>query len=202
MLGVEFALVTALCLVPTHHLGRREIYAYAASAVLVVPGVSLGLAAAAAAAGRALHREVVQAQDVKEYEPHGFPIAPELNYSELGLGALAQMPPVTCVPSVKVCRVTSRRFGEMHIEVEGSVPTEVTARRFYFPGWTIGDPAITPTEKYRLVSFVALPGHGPVHLRRAALPIEQWGWMISGVALLLLGAIAAVTARNSSRAGR
>jgi hypothetical protein len=40
-----------------------------------------------------------------------------------------------------------------------------------------------------------------VHLRRAQLPVERWGWAISGVSLLLLAAAAAITARNSSRAG-
>jgi hypothetical protein len=76
----------------------------------------------------------------------------------------------------------------------------VTVRRFYFPAWTADPPmAISPTEDYRLVSFVAPAGHQVVQLHRTALPVEQWGWAISGAALLLLGAASAISARNTSR---
>jgi hypothetical protein len=202
MLAVDFALITAFCLLPLRHLARAEVYAYAASAVLVVPGVSFGVAAAAAAVDLTLRHEVVQAQDVKEYEPRGFPIASDLTYSELGLGLSAQVPLVACAPPSELCRGTAERFGEMQIDIQGSAPIEVTVRRFYFPAWTIDGPiAVTPTEKYRLVSFIAPAGYVRVHLRRAALPVEHWGWAISGITLLLLGAASAITARNSYRAG-
>lgn len=200
MLAVEFTLITAICFLPSHRLGRAEVYAYVACVVIAMPGVSYGIAAAAAAVDKALRHEAVLAQDVKEYEPRGFPIAAELTYAELGLGALAQVPPVACVPPARLCRATAEGFGDMRIEVDGNAPTEVTVRRFYFPAWAIdGAMVVVPTEDYRLVSFTAPAGRILVHLRRAALPAEKWGWAISGASLFLLLIIGAFTARNSSR---
>jgi len=203
MLAVEFALITAVCLAPAHRLVRREVYAYVACAVLAAPGVGLGIAAAVAAADWALGGNAVQARDVKEYEPHGFPIAPELGYAELGLEALQGTPPVDCSPPVRLCQATAGRFGALRLEVDGSAPTTVTLRRFYFPAWTVDGPmALAPSEKYRLASFTAPAGRAVVRLSRAALPVERWGLAISGAALLLLLAAAAIKARSNARAGK
>src|SRR5262249_51620027 len=133
MLAVEFAVITSVCLLPPRRLARGEVYAFAACLVLLVPGVSYGIAAAAAAVGLALRHQDVRAQDVKEYEPRGFPIAPQLTYSDLGLGALQQLPSVSCAPPARLCEATTERFGNMRIEIEAGAPTKVTVRRFYFP---------------------------------------------------------------------
>lgn len=207
MLAVEFALITAVCLVPAHRpahrLVRREIYAYVACAVLVAPGIGFGIAAAVAAVQWAAGGNTVQAQDVKEYEPHGFPIAPELGYAELGLEALRDTPLVDCAPPARLCQATAERFGALRLEVDGSAPTTVTVRRFYFPAWTVDGPmTLAPSEKYRLASFAAPAGRVVVQLSRALLPVERWGLAISAAALLLLLAAAAITARSNSRAGR
>ncbi len=203
MLGVDFSLITALCLVPAHRLGRAEIYAYAAGAVLLVPGVSFGIAAAAAAVDRGLRHETVQGQDVKEYEPRGFPTAAGQSYADLGLGAVARVPPIACTPAATLCQATAARFGDMQIEVEAGVPTEVTVRRFYFPAWMVDGPiAVLPTKPLRLASFAVPAGRTRLSLRRTALPIERWSWAISGVAFALLAAAWAITARSNSRAGK
>jgi hypothetical protein len=58
---------------------------------------------------------------------------------------------------------------------------------------------LTPTEPLRLVSFKAPAGRTAVSLQRTALPVEQWGWTISGLSLALLLGIAAISARNTAR---
>ena len=201
LVAVEFALITALCLAPWAPLSRGKVYLGAAAIVALVPGLFLALGAAASGVSLALNHVEFRAQDVKEYEPRGFPIVPELSYSELGLGALKDVPQVSCEPAAAVCLATLERFGPMRLDIESQVPTLVTARRFYFPAWQIdgGGMALEPTEKYRLVSFTAPAGRTTVQLRRAALPEEKWGWAVSGAALLLLLAMAAFTARSSSR---
>jgi hypothetical protein len=202
MLAVEFAVITAVCLLPPRRLARGELYAFALCVVLLVPGVSYGIAAGAAAVDLALRHQDVRAQDVKEYEPRGFPIAPQLTYSDLGLGAVQQLPPVSCASTARLCHATAERFGDMRLEVDGDAPTRVTVRRFYFPAWAVDPPmAIVPTDDYRLVSFTMPAGHQMVRLGRTALPVERWGWAISGVTLLLLGVAAAISARNTSRRG-
>ncbi|HZX85678.1 MAG TPA: hypothetical protein VFF19_19050, partial [Reyranella sp.] len=66
------------------------------------------------------------------------------------------------------------------------------------PAWRLdaGFP-LAPSEPLRLVSFTAPAGRTVARLDRAALPIERWGWVISGVSLLLL---AGVTVRERSSA--
>ncbi len=201
LMAVEFALITALCLAPLAPLSRGKVYLGAAAIVALAPGVILAIGAGAAAVSLALSHVEVRAQDVKEYEPRGFPIAPSLTYSELGLEPVKDMPPVSCAPAAALCRATPGRFGDMQIEIESQAPTRVTARRFYFPAWQLdsGRMAVEPTEKYRLVSFAAPAGRTTVGLRRAALPEEKWGWALSGASLLLLLAMGAFTARSSSR---
>ena len=59
---------------------------------------------------------------------------------------------------------TAERFGTLRLELESAAPTTVTVRRFYFPAWTAeGVSAITPTDRYRLVSFVVPAGSAQVH---------------------------------------
>jgi hypothetical protein len=203
LVAVEFTLITALCLAPLAPLSRGKVYWGAASVAALAPGVILALAAAAAGVSLALSHVEVKAQDVKEYEPRGFPIAPELTYSDLGLEPVKDLPLVSCEPAAALCRATPGRFGDMQIEIESQAPTRVTARRFYFPAWQLDDGrlAVEPTEKYRLVSFAAPAGRTTVWLKRAALPEEKWGWALSGASLLLLLSMGAFSARSSSRRG-
>ena len=188
LVAVEFALITALCLAPLAPLGRGKVYLGAASIVALAPAVILAIGAGAAAVSLAVSHVEVRAQDVKEYEPRGFPIAPGLTYSELGLEPVKDVPLVSCEPAAAVCLATPERFGVMRLDIENPAPTRVTARRFYFPAWQIdgGGIALEPTEKYRLVSFTAPAGRTTVQLQRAALTEEKWGWAVSGLSLLLV----------------
>jgi hypothetical protein len=201
LVAVEFALITALCLAPLAPLERGKVYLGAAAIIALAPGVVLAIGAAAAGVSSALSHVEVTAQDVKEYKPRGFPIAPSLTYSELGLEPVKDLPQVSCEPAAALCLATPERFGAMRLDIESQAPIRVTARRFYFPAWQLdgGGMAVEPTEKYRLVSFVAPAGRTTVQLRRAALPEEKWGWAVSGASLLLLLAMAAFTARSNSR---
>ena len=108
LVAVEFALITALCLAPWAPLSRGKVYLGAAAIVALVPGLFLALDDAASGVSLALNHVEFRAQDVKEYEPRGFPIVPELSYSELGLGALKDVPQVSCEPAAAVCLATLR----------------------------------------------------------------------------------------------
>ena len=88
----------------------------------------------------------------------------------------------------------------MAVTVESTAPTSVVLRRFFFPAWQLdtGLP-LRPSEPSRLISFTAPAGRTAMRLDRVALPIERWGWAISGVSLLLLLAAMLVSARSSAR---
>ena len=75
----------------------------------------------------------------------------------------------------------------MRMEIESDVPTTVVLRRFFFPAWRL-EPVLPlqPTQELRLVSFVTPPGRHTFRLQRVALPEEQWGWVLSGLSLVLL----------------
>jgi hypothetical protein len=194
MLAVEFAVVSALCLARFRPLGRSKIYVFVASLLVALPGVSFGLAAIGGAVEQALRGEIVQAQDVKEYEPHGYPLTASPAYAQLGLEPLADRPPATCLPAARMCRAEAGRFGTMLVEIDSDVATDVVLRRFFFPSWRL-DPAasLMPSVPFRLLSFTAPPGRHTYHLERTVLPVEQWGWAISGVSMILLLAAAART---------
>jgi hypothetical protein len=87
----------------------------------------------------------------------------------------------------------------MRITVDSAAPTNVVVRRFFFPAWQLdAGLALGPSEPLRLVSFTAPAGRTAARLDRATLPVERWGWAISGVSLLLLAAVL-VSARNRPR---
>jgi hypothetical protein len=201
MVLVEFALVTALCLAPLTPFSRSKIYLCALCLAILAPGIALGLSATADAIDHALSHGELNAQDVKEYEPHGFAIAPELTYAELGLDSVKNVPEISCTPPASLCRAIFERFGAMRLEIKSRAPTHVVLRRFYFPAWKLeGEPiALSPTKKRRLVFFTAPAGHAQLRLLRATLPEEWLGWVISGVSLALLLAASAFSARSSSR---
>ena len=58
---------------------------------------------------------------------------------------------------------------------------------------------LAPSEPLQLVSFTAPVGRTTGALHRVALPVEQWGWAISGLSLAVILGIAAVSARNTHR---
>lgn len=207
MLAVEFAVISALCLAPLRPLGRARIYTFAAGIFVALPGMSFGVAAAVVAVEKALRHEVVQAQDVKEYEPRGFPLTASPAYAQLGLEPLAGTPLATCMPPARTCSAQAGRFGAMRIEVESKAATDVVLRRFFFPSWRL-DPtlALVPSVPFHLLAFTVPPGRHTYKLERMALPVEQWGWAVSGLSLFLLLASAAFTSgvrsRNPSAEGR
>jgi hypothetical protein len=136
--------------------------------------------------------------DVKEYQPSGYKLAGP-RYTDLGLEAFKDVPAISCTPAAKVCRAEVEHFGAMRATIDAAAPTTVVLRRFFFPAWH-ADPAtpLAATQNQRLVSFTAPAGQTVVRLERAALPAERWGWVISGVSLLLL-LVMLVSARNSAR---
>jgi hypothetical protein len=200
LVAAEFAVVSALCLASANRLRRQGLLFLAVAGLVMIPAVRVIVQDIGARIAFALTGEVLSQQDAKEYEPRGYPLAASPAYAQLGLGPLADTPLVSCAPTPRICRAEAERFGTLLIEIEGDVPIDVVLRRFSFPAWRL-DPAVPLTAKLplHLLSFTAAPGHHTYHLERTALPEEQWGWVISGVSLLLVAAAAVISARSSVR---
>lgn len=199
LMVVEFALLTALCLTPLSELRRVVVYVFAAAAVALMPGAVLIVTDARARAEFVARTGQLDRHDVKEYQPAGYKLAGS-RYHDLGLEQLKDTPAISCTPAAATCRADSERFGAMAITVESAAPTDVVLRRFFFPAWQL-EPGLplAPSEPLRLVSFAAPAGRTVAWLERTALPVERWGWAVSGVSLLLLLATMLLSARNSSR---
>jgi hypothetical protein len=197
-LVVEFTTVTALCTVPLAALGRPRVYLFIGAAIALVPGIVLAADDTVERVQFMLKRVPLRQQDVKEYEPHGYPQDSAPGYADLGLEPVRDLPLIACSPAARRCEATERSFGELQIVVEGATATSVVVRRFYFPAWTLDEPVVaTPSDRYKLVSFVVPAGTTSLRLSREATPFEFWGGAISGLALLSLAAAALLSARSS-----
>jgi len=203
MVVIEFASVTAFCLVPFKNLRRGAACVFVVAAVVLVPGVLL-IARDALTRGKVtLAGAALPQRDVKEYQPRGYPQSDGQSYADLGLEPLKDVPPITCTPIAEVCRASEGRFGTMHVDVETSQPTTVMLRRFFFPAWRVNETIpIMPTKPLRLVSFVAPAGRSDFHLQRVALPVERLSWAISGLSLVVLLAWVALASRGSKQSLR
>jgi len=187
LLLVEFTVITALCLVPFHAVGRIETYIFATALLVLTPAIAYEGYDAVARFKFTLETGTLDQRDARPNEPRGFPQKPEARYDDLGLEPLANVPTISCLPAAVICRAEPQRFGDMQIDVESDRPTTVVVRRFYFPAWQLMPfHTIVPTEPFRLVSFVVPPGRQGFLLRRQTLPAERWGWVISAMALVLL----------------
>ena len=196
LIVLEFAIVTALCLVPWSASSRLRPAILAAAAIALVPT----LFALARDMQEIMERPLPQVDspryDAFEYLPAGFDRRPE----DDGMLKSVVVPTISCTPAPSVCRAAETGFGGLRIEVESDRPTTVLLRRFYFPGWRL-DPALPlgASERQKLLTFTAPPGRHVWQLARQPLPAERWGQAISGLSLILLLAIAAVGWRG--RAG-
>jgi hypothetical protein len=199
LMVVEFALLTALCLTPLAELRRIVVYVFAAAGVALVPGAVLIVTDARARIEFVARTGALDRHDVKEYQPAGYKLAGS-RYADLGVEQLKDTPAITCTPAAATCRADGERFGALRVTVDSGAPTSVVLRRFFFPAWKLdaGFP-LGPSEPLRLVSFTTPAGHTVARLDRAALPVERWGWVISGVSLLLLAGLT-VRERSSARA--
>jgi len=197
MVVAEFAAITALCLTPFGAL--RTVYIFVAAAVALAPGVVLIATDAAARIDFTWRHRPLDRHDVKEYQPRGYKQAGP-RYGDLGLEPLRDVPAISCVPAARVCRAEDGRFGAMQITLDSDASTKVVLRRFFFPAWRIdADTPLAPSEPLQLVSFTAPAGRTTGALHRVALPVEQWGWAISGLSLAVILGIAALSARNTPR---
>jgi hypothetical protein len=182
----EFAVITALCLMPWPLRSRLAWVALAAAMLAFVPSLyELGRFIG-------IHIELTESEgwrsrDSFEYLPAHFSKAEQ--YPDHPLDGV---PTTACTPKPAVCRAHAGAFGDLSIEVDGDAATTVTLRRFYFPAWRL-EPALPlhAVDPLQLVTFVAPPGRHVWRLTRETLPIERWGWAISGLsAMLLLGTVA------------
>jgi hypothetical protein len=185
MIGVEFAGITALCLMP------RPLRSPALASVFLVAIVALGPAVGEMAAGivtraRASWTISDVPLELRQFLPARYP-NPGRGYADLGLEPVERLPTIACAPQPRVCRATDLRFGELAVEIDAETPTAVTLRRFAFPYWRL-DPALplAATEPLQLVSFTAPAGRHAWFLRHGAVSAERIGWALSGAALMLL----------------
>ncbi len=202
MIVVEFAAVTALCLM------RWAVPQRLASTVLklvlfaVIPALAILLAGVR-------HRvEVSLAEphslaDAKEYLPAGFPVKPHGAYDDLGLEPLKGVATIACSPLPRTCRAADLPFGELAIEIDSDQPTNVVVRRFAYPFWQV-EPALplSATIPLRLVSFTAPAGRHDYRLQHVRPLAERAGWMISGLSLALVLAWVALARARAIREKR
>lgn len=190
MIVVEFAVVTAFCLAPwvvlqqaMQRLSRWSLRALAPALALLLAGIGYHAWASIA--------EPERPADVKQFLPVGFPMRAE--YDELGLEPLRDVPTIACMPAARTCRTAALPLGELAIEIDSDAPTNVVVRRFFYPFWQT-DPALplAATVPLRLVSFTAPAGRHDYRLHHVRPVAEKVGWAVSGAALLLFLAIAAV----------
>jgi hypothetical protein len=185
MMVVEFAAITALSLAPWPGRSRIASALFVVAAIVLVPaGLDLGRLA-----WRQIEQTMTQPDsvgDTEEFLPAGY------GWSEYAPEQL-RVPIISCAPTPRVCRAVEEGFGGLRIEVEGDAPATVVLRRFFFPAWRL-DPAqpIGAADPLRLVSFTAPTGSHVYHLRRASLPEERIGWMVSALSASFLLAWTAV----------
>jgi hypothetical protein len=199
MIVVEFAAITALCLMPWSRLSRLPLYLLVAAMLALIPGVAPMIVGIEA-------RMIVSRTnpdppaDLKQFLPAGYPQKPKGGYAELSLGPVEGVPTISCTPQARTCRAVEEQFGALRIDVEAEAPTTVVLRRFYFPGWRL-EPAqvVKPTDPLRLVSFEAPAGRGAFTLSRGSVREEQIGWLVSGLAIVVLAGWAAVLRRRRQR---
>jgi len=195
MIVVEFAMVTALCLMPWPAIGRVVRLLFCAALAALVASVGVLAAEVGDRIKPMLQGRRMLPMDAKEYLPAGYPHARFI--SDLGLEPLAGVLLIACSPAPQHCQAEQGPFGSLSLQVEGGAPTTVVLRRFVFPGWRL-DPAlpIVASEPLRLVSFVVPAGRHAYRLQRESLPQEKVGWAISGASLALLLAWALLDRRS------
>jgi hypothetical protein len=195
MILVEFAAITALCLVPWPARSRWVSYSLIVAVVAFLPaGVLMAM-------GLQLRIEMSRGH-LKQFLPAGYPQKPDGGYAELSLGPVEGLPTIACAPAPRTCRADKQRFGALRIEVDAEQPTAVVVRRFAYPFWRLAPPLpVGATEPLQLVAFTAPAGRGTYLLERIAVPQERVGMVISSLSLVLLLGWA-ISARNSARRGK
>ena len=196
MVVVEFAVITALCLIPWPVRFRLASYVFLAAVLALIPAV---VATARGISDRVVASAAQQEvpADLKQFEPAGFPQDPKGGYADLGLELLKGVPAIVCRPQPRTCRVAATTYDELQIDVDADTPTDVVLRRFYYPLWRLDPPLpVTATDPLQLVAFTAPSGRHTFRLQRAAPSAERIGQIISAVSLVLLLAWAAVAWRG------
>lgn len=197
MVVVEFAVITALCLIPRPVRFRLARYVFVAAVLALIPAAVAMISGIKERIDFSVAQQEVPA-DLKQFEPAGFPQDPKGGYADLGLEPLKDMPAITCTPEPRTCRAAATKFDELQIDVDADTPTEVVLRRFYYPLWSLDPPLpVVATDPLRLVVFTAPSGHHTFRLQRIAPSTERIGWIISGLSLVLLLAWAAVASSSS-----
>ena len=196
MVVVEFAAITALCLMPWPVRFRLARYVFIVAVLAVIPSAVVLTSGVSKRVGASVVQREVPA-DLKQFEPAGFPQDPKGGYADLGLEPLHGVPAIVCTPEPRTCHASPTTFDELQIDVDADTPVEVVLRRFYYPLWRL-DPflPVVATDPLQLVTFTAPPGRHIFRLQRIAPSAERIGWAISGLSFVLLLAWAAMAWRG------
>ena len=102
MIVVEFAGITALCLVPWPLRARAMSYLFIVAIIALIPGLG--------EMGTGIVRRIVVSliqpdppADLKQFLPAGYP-QKRGGYAELSLGPVEGLPTISCVPEPRICR--------------------------------------------------------------------------------------------------
>ncbi len=196
MIAVEFAVITALCLMPRPARSPAIAALFLAAVVALIPGLG-ELATGIVIRAKASWTQADVPADLRQFLPARYP-NPKRGYADLGLEPVGRLPTISCVPQARLCRAVDRPFGELSIEIDAEQPTAVTLRRFAFPYWRL-DPELplAATDPLQLVSFNAPAGRHSWRLHHVAVPAERLGWGLSAGSLVLLLVLFAVAWRRS-----
>ena len=93
---VEFCAITALCIVPLTELRRGAIYLLGSGVATLVAAEVLIVSDAVVRIAYTRENAPLRQQDVKEYEPNGYPQPANLGYAQLGLEPVTAVPLITC----------------------------------------------------------------------------------------------------------
>ncbi len=199
MIVVEFAGITALCLMPWPLKARTLSYLFVVAIIALIPGLGeMGTGIVTRAVASLTQPD--PPAELKQFLPAGYPQKPDGDYAELSLGPVEGLPMISCLPESRLCRATAQPFGELLVEIDAQAQTAVILRRFAYPYWRL-DPAlpITATDPLRLVTFTVPAGRQTYRLKHMAVTTEKTGWVVSGLSLALLLAWAVAASRGIRR---
>jgi hypothetical protein len=214
---VEFAMVTLLTMTGLKFPRLAGLLA----AQLLIIGALVFLFMAGAVVGQAFfkgtHMRAYYAQrkfDAPEYLPPGYPVGVDEYGRPVSDKIVLPKMPLAVIGREKGQDqgqvMAARNFpdGAMEVVVAADAPTELVARRFFFPHWRVVElgrhaPAAGPVVVGRgpqgLVRWQVPIGVHHYRLERGWAPFERAGWMISVISCLLLLLVSRIDRAGKSR---
>jgi len=208
---IEFAMITLLAMTGLKFprlagLLAVQLLIIGALVFLFMAGAVVGQAFFKGPEMRAYYRHHLF--DAPEYLPPGYP----LGVDEYGrpVSDMIDLPkmPLAVIGQGRVSEVRNFRDGAMEVIVTADAPTDLIARRFFFPHWRVRElgartPAAVPVAVERgpqgLVRWQVSAGVHHYRLERGWAPFEQAGLVISAISCLLLWLVSRIDRAGKNR---